>query len=211
VEVELEVESAKAEVEQSIPPPPTEAPPRQPVAVQSDIVSMDIRHVEVIEDPVLKNVDTKLYKSGLAVAMDSMARFAEEPKKMNRFHSVRAPAITAQQYLERIAKFFQCSDECFVMAMVYIDRLIKLQAEIQVSSLTCHRLLITSVTLAAKFNDDQYYSNAYYAKVGGLHLAELNVLEKTFLQMLDWKVQVTPEEFAQYQKIMLQAAASAQK
>jgi hypothetical protein len=36
--------------------------------------------------------------------------------------------------------------------------------------LNTHRLLLTSVLLAAKLTDDDYFNNAYYAKVGALHL-----------------------------------------
>ena len=36
--------------------------------------------------------------------------------------------------------------------------------------LNVHRLLITGILLAAKLMDDNYFNNAYYAKVGVLHL-----------------------------------------
>ncbi len=56
-----------------------------------------------------------------------------------------------------------CSGECFVLALVYIDRIIQSNPSFMVNSLNIHRLLITSVMLAAKFFDDQYFNNAYYA------------------------------------------------
>jgi hypothetical protein len=65
----------------------------------------------------------------------------------------------------RIAKYAACSGECFVLALVYIDRIIQSNPTFVVNSLNIHRLLITSVMLAAKFFDDQYFNNAYYAKV----------------------------------------------
>jgi hypothetical protein len=37
--------------------------------------------------------------------------------------------------------------------------------------------MINSVMLAAKFFDDQYFNNAYYAKVGGVPCNEMNLLE----------------------------------
>ena len=37
--------------------------------------------------------------------------------------------------------------------------------------------------LAAKFFDDQYFNNAYYAKVGGVPTNEMNTLEVEFLFM----------------------------
>ena len=35
--------------------------------------------------------------------------------------------------------------------------------------------------LAAKFYDDKYYDNQYYAIIGGIMVKELNLLEKVFL------------------------------
>jgi hypothetical protein len=59
------------------------------------------------------------------------------------------------------------------------------------------RLLLAALTCAAKFYDDVYYSNAYYAKVGGVSTQELNQLEAAFLEIVDWRLFVTPEEYLQ--------------
>lgn len=46
--------------------------------------------------------------------------------------------------------------------------------------------MLTSVMLAAKFFDDKYYNNKYFALIGGIKLKELNLLEKVFLNSLDY-------------------------
>jgi hypothetical protein len=89
-------------------------------------------------------------------------------KGVSKFHALRPPAISIRDYLHRVLKYAACSGECFVLALVYIDRLIQSNPTFVVNSLNIHRLLITSVMLAAKFFDDQYFNNAYYAKVGGV-------------------------------------------
>ena len=65
-----------------------------------------------------------------------------------------------------------------------------------------------SVVLGAKFYDDLYYSNAYYAKVGGVKINELNSLEAVFLQMIDFRLHVTPEEFEHYKNHVLLAVGT---
>merc|ERR1712188_299798 len=52
------------------------------------------------------------------------------------FHSVRAPPLTVRDYLSRIARYFQCSFECFVLALVYIDRIVKQHPEFTICTLT---------------------------------------------------------------------------
>lgn len=66
------------------------------------------------------------------------------------------------------------------------------------TDLNVHRVVITAVLLAAKFVDDAYYNNAYYAKVGGVMTSEINGLEVDFLFRINFSLNVTSEEFDQY-------------
>lgn len=66
-----------------------------------------------------------------------------------------------------------------------------------------HRVVITSILLAAKFFDDAYYNNAYYAKVGGVLVSEMNGLEVDFLFRINFSLRVDPAEFEQYRAELL--------
>ena len=70
------------------------------------------------------------------------------------FHGSKTPALSIGQYIERIFKYCKCSNSCFVVALVYIDRFLQLM-DAYLTSLNVHRLLITSVMVAIKFMDDQ--------------------------------------------------------
>ncbi|KAB2071457.1 hypothetical protein E1A91_A08G230800v1 [Gossypium mustelinum] len=113
------------------------------------------------------------------------------------FHGSRAPSLNLRQYVERIFKYCKCSNSCFVVALIYIDRFLQ-RIDAYLTSLSVHRLLITSVMVAAKFMDDQHYNNAYYAKVGGISREEMNRLEMRFLFDLDFRLNVTTEVFNKY-------------
>ncbi|XP_021911274.1 cyclin-U3-1 [Carica papaya] len=113
------------------------------------------------------------------------------------FHGLRAPTISIQQYVDRIFKYSGCSPSCFVVAQIYVDRFLQ-QTDVHLTSLNIHRLLITSVMLAAKVFDDAFFNNAYYARVGGVTTAELNRLEMTFLFSLDFRLQVNVRTFQRY-------------
>lgn len=118
--------------------------------------------------------------------------------KLTLFHGLRPPLISVRKYLERIYKYTNCSPSCFVVAYVYIDRLVHRQPDQPVTSFNVHRLLITSVMLAAKCLDDVHYNNAFYARVGGISNPELNRLEMDLLFRLDFRVQVTLQIFESY-------------
>jgi len=53
--------------------------------------------------------------------------------------------------------------------------------------------------LAAKFFDDQYFKNKYYAQVGGVPSVEINSLELEFLFSINFSLHVKPEDFAKYE------------
>lgn len=114
----------------------------------------------------------------------------------------RKPEIGVRRYAERIYRYAGCSPACFVVAYAYLDRLAAPQEAgeeaVAVDSYSVHRLLITSVMVAAKFMDDIHYNNAYFARVGGVELPEMNGLELEFLFALRFRLNVTPDDFASY-------------
>ncbi|CAL0328162.1 unnamed protein product [Lupinus luteus] len=119
-------------------------------------------------------------------------------QKISVFHGLTRPTITIQSYLERIFKYANCSPSCLIVAYVYLDRFTQMQPSLPINSFNVHRLLITSVMVAAKFMDDIYYNNAYYAKVGGITTIEMNFLEVDFLFGLGFHLNVTPCTFQAY-------------
>ncbi|KAL1535800.1 Cyclin-U4-1 [Salvia divinorum] len=114
------------------------------------------------------------------------------------FHGLTRPTISIETYLQRIFKYANCSSSCYIVAYVYLDRFTQRQPALCLNSFNVHRLLITSVMLSAKFMDDMYYNNAYYAKVGGISTTEMNFLELDFLFGLGFHLNVTPSTFHTY-------------
>jgi len=114
------------------------------------------------------------------------------------FDAVSLPPLSLIEYARRIFKYFQCSSESAVLSLVYIDRFLQAQPDFTISELNLHRLLLTSAILAAKFFDDVYLFNSYYAQVGGVPLRELNNLEATFLKVVDYRLHVDGEVYNKY-------------
>jgi hypothetical protein len=107
--------------------------------------------------------------------------------------------------LFRIHKYASCSSECFILALIYIDRLIQ-RNNFLLTHLNVHRVVISAVLVAAKFFDDAYYNNAYYAKVGGVLVSELNSLEVEFLFRINFGLHVSPELYEKYHAELLSHA-----
>jgi hypothetical protein len=88
----------------------------------------------------------------------------------------------------------------------YIDRLCLLYPAFTITTLTVHRFLITAATVAAKGLSDSFWNNATYARVGGIKIAELGLLELDFLYRLDWKIVPNPETLVDYYRGLVDRA-----
>lgn len=119
-----------------------------------------------------------------------------------RFDSHTAPTVSIGCYLERLRKYFACSEECYVLALVYMERAGNTHPAMAACVLNIHRLLLIAVMIAAKFHDDVSWGSSHYAAVGGVNVKELNALEHAFLQALDWKLTVNAEEYEFYRAYM---------
>ena len=54
--------------------------------------------------------------------------------------------------------------------------------------------------MAIKYNEDIYYDNNHYAKVGGIDHRDLNRLETNLLRELDYDLHVKEEVFKEYKQ-----------
>ncbi len=114
-----------------------------------------------------------------------------------KFQCSYAPDVSILAYLERIRKYANCSDCCFIVALIYIDRIIE-KRNVILTQLNIHRLLLTCVLLAAKFFDDLFYNNAFYAKLGGITTNELNSLEIELLKLINFSLSVNRDSYDHY-------------
>jgi len=139
--------------------------------------------------------------------VNANAQMNQNEVQVTKFHALRAPSIGILQYLERIHKYASCSTESFILALIYLDRLIQRNNFI-LTQLNAHRVIISAVLVAAKFFDDAYYNNAYYAKVGGVTVSELNSLEVEFLFRINFALHVSPELYRKYHEELLSHAVT---
>ncbi|TAQ85163.1 hypothetical protein B7494_g6499 [Chlorociboria aeruginascens] len=117
---------------------------------------------------------------------------------LTRFHSRTPPGISVQDYLQRLARHATLTPPLLLSMVYYIDRLCLLYPAFTVTTLTVHRFLITAATVAAKGLSDSFWNNTTYARVGGLKVAELGLLELEFLYRVDWRIVPNPEVLVEY-------------
>jgi hypothetical protein len=118
--------------------------------------------------------------------------------RLTRFHSRSPPRISVQDYLQRLTTHATLSPPILLSMVYYIDRLCALYPAFTVSSLTIHRFLITSATVASKGLSDSFWTNKTYARVGGIGMTELAMLELEFLFKVEWRIVPQPEVLVDY-------------
>jgi hypothetical protein len=120
------------------------------------------------------------------------------------FVGLEIPDIGVVDYCKRLRRYFNCSPSCFVTALMYIDQILTKtkkatpEQRVVLDTLTIHRLVLVSMVLAVKYHEDNHYSQAYYAQVGGVSLAELNSMERLFVDIVEWDLDVNYDRFAKY-------------
>lgn len=112
------------------------------------------------------------------------------PESLTRFHSRTVPNISVLDYLRRIIKWTKVEKSCLLLTLHYVDQICARMPLFTLSSLTCHRFIIASITVCSKGLCDSFCTNALYARVGGIPVPELNVLEREFLLAIDWRLMV---------------------
>jgi len=106
---------------------------------------------------------------------------------------VRSAELLA--FADKIYSGGLCSKECFVIALVYGQRMIKKKNYATMSSFGLHRLFLVSLLIASKFLDDFYCKNVYFARLGGMSTSELNKMELRLCFVLDFNLAITQDQF----------------
>ncbi len=153
----------------------------------------------VIERLIYSN-DTKL----LTMTSDQITR---STSIISKFESSYAPNISIFQYFERINKHTKIPESCFIASLIYIDRLISV-TDCLINNLNVHRVIITSILIATKFLEDEYFNNSFYAKIGGISTAEINLLEIEFLRLINFSLYVSPTSYSNYENELLKFSYS---
>ena len=123
---------------------------------------------------------------------------------LTRFHSRAPPGISVLDYLQRLTTHATLSPPILLSMVYYIDKLCALYPAFTISSLTVHRFLITSATVASKGLSDSFWTNKIYARVGGVTLKELALLELEFLWRVEWRIVPQPEVLVDYYRSLVE-------
>ena len=107
------------------------------------------------------------------------------------------PSIKIKDYLEQLYKYGRMNGSTIILMLIYIDRLCNIN-KIKLTYRIIHKLILSSLIVAIKFNEDEIYSLKIYAKIGGVTKAELEFLEICFISCINFNLFIKEELFNKY-------------
>lgn len=88
--------------------------------------------------------------------------------------------------------------ECSIICLIYIERLRSITG-IRLTERNWKRMLFICLVLASKIWDDESYENVNFADVfSNISLREINAMESTLLNLIDFKVGINKSEYAKF-------------
>lgn len=172
----------------------------------NEITNMDQTQIDYIQvsnnviDIISEILDEIVKESA---SLDLLTEAEEEQQTttstlIQDFLSKKPPQISINKYLKRFMKYSKPEPSTLIISLIYIDKICE-NSNLQLTMFNIHRLVFACLIVAIKYNEDDYYSNEYYAKVGGITLKELNLLEYNILILLDFNVFIDDLVYESYE------------
>lgn len=120
-----------------------------------------------------------------------------ERDKSDIFSSSSIPKIPLKNYLERISKMCEVENSTLILALIYLNRFQKATSQ-RITKFNAHRLLLISIVVSVKINEDYIMKDSCYAAIGGIKIELLATLERAFLDSLEWDLYVDDETYQAY-------------
>ena len=125
----------------------------------------------------------------------------DQETKKDIFCGTKPPSISIHNFIKRFIKYTNLEKSTLIMSLIFLDRYTEL-TQIKINILNIHRLLITSIITAIKFNEDDYFENSYYAKIGGISAKECNFLELGYVKGVEYNLYVPEDVYEKYDKYL---------
>ena len=102
------------------------------------------------------------------------------------------PTITINDYIKRIFKSEIIDEQNYDAIILHTVNLLHyLKAKgIYLNPYSSHRILSTLIMLSSKIIEEYPYSNWYWATLCGVSLEDINIMERSLIQLLDYNLHI---------------------
>ena len=143
----------------------------------------------ILEEIIQRNKEHPSYKKLLKKQSKSI------------FNMNKIPKITVLEYLHRINQFTELERSTLICTLIYLDRITKSNLII-LTEYNVYGLLLMSIIVSIKYNEDVNFLNDYYCKIAGLNLKEFNKIEAEYVYCINFNFFIKDNEFQTYKKYL---------
>ena len=111
--------------------------------------------------------------------------------------SMLHPFLHWKRFITALCQKSNVHTSTLMCVTIYLDRLRqRLPRVAKGMACTCHRVFLAALILAAKYLNDSSPKNKHWARytLGLFSLAEVNLMEKQMLYLLDWDLRITTDQ-----------------
>ena len=117
--------------------------------------------------------------------------------KDNIFYLEHLPPISLEKFIQHLVKYTQMNISTLILAVIYMDEFCEKYKYILTLN-NIYRLILISVFIGLKYNEDIYVNEKSYASIAGVSVEDLKYLEFQMCLALDFSFFVKSELYQQY-------------
>lgn len=102
------------------------------------------------------------------------------------------------EFIERIINYLKIDKTLLVLSMMMLDKI--LANNFILTERNVHKVIFICFMETQKFFEDENYKNSDYAKVCGISVNELLLMEVSFMELINYNMFVKEEEYIEYNK-----------
>lgn len=106
-------------------------------------------------------------------------------------------AVAINEYILHVVSVFDVNAYCLIYTLALIDKICLTKKHV-LSNQNIHKTFFVALMVTLKFLLDVFHYSSDYSYASGIHIKELNVLERELLEMIDYKVSIEDCIFEQY-------------
>ena len=129
--------------------------------------------------------------------IEKSVKYEQKLSQIELNKSFEEPNISITKYIRRIIKHSNPEPSTLILAVIYFDRICN-NGKINLCYSNVYKLILISLVLAIKYNEEYFESNEFYGKVGGLTIKSINKLEIYTLKVLKFNLYVKEEIYETY-------------
>ena len=173
----------------------------------SDCASQSTQNETLSENVLVKDYEKELIESisFMLLKQNCENKGLKDYKKISKaqskmiFTSKQLSTISLSDYLNRIINYTKVEHSTLIAAMIYLKRYCT-QTKTMLNEYNTHRLLVTSIIVSIKFNEDEKFNNLFYSVIAGTDLRQMNQLEEDFLDGLNFNMFIDERSYDLFER-----------